>query len=266
MTDVVTEQDSAAQAPAADEGPKFSGPEAEVSFNMIKNLIVERNNKVGRINAVKGDRQTLMEQLRETSDSPSAVEARARRDQAQEALDEAILDLDAAVRPEVEAVIADSEGAAKNLEEEVKELDGKIKPATSFFKKMFGEDLAKYLPGLERLKGFSTRGSGSGGRRIRGYNATVTIDGKSTSFDNVASVAKYLDLETVDLQKAFFDAAGNPEALKDAPDVVEFSVTYTETFDDGSNEERTAVVRCERTTNEASADDSDSDSNDESAE
>lgn len=246
MTDQVTENAEATEAPV-EEAPVFPNNDAEVSFNMINGLIKERNSKVGKINAVKGDRLTLLKTLEAESTNPAAVEARARRDQAQEALDQAIVDLHAAVQPEINAVIADAEGEAKKIEEEIKDLDSKIKPATSFFKKMFGENLAKHLVGLERLKGFSTKGAGSSGRRIRGYDAAVTIDGETTGFDNLASVAKYLGVETSDLQNAFFSAAGNPENLKDAPDEVKFSVTFTEAHEDGTTEDKTAVVTCTRT-------------------
>lgn len=244
MTETVNENAEAVEAP---EAPVFPNNDAEVSFNMINGLIKDRNAKVGKINAVKGDRLTLLKTLENESDNPAAVEARARRDQAQAALDQAIVDLHAAVQPEINAVIADAEGEAKKIEEEIKDLDSKIKPATSFFKKMFGENLAKHLVALERLKGFSTKGAGTSGRRIRGYDAAVTIDGTTTGYDNLASVAKYLGVETSQLQEAFFSAAGNPENLKDAPDEVKFSVTYTEVFEDGSTEDKTAVVTCTRT-------------------
>lgn len=242
MTEQVTE---GSETEAQKQELTFPDPVAEATFNMINDLIAKRNTLVGKVNAVKGDPQTLMEQLRETSDNPDAVEARARRDQAQEALDQAVLDLDEAVRPEVKAVMGDSEGEAAKIENEIKELDDKIKPANTYFKKMYGEALAKALKPLERLKGFSTRGSGTTGRRIRGYNAVAVIDGEETQYENLASVAKDLNLETSALQEAFFKAAG-VEVLKEAPNRVEFNVDFTETYEDGSTEAKTAHVICER--------------------
>lgn len=232
------------------EAPQFPDEMSQEMFKTIVNLITQRNGLVGKVNAVKGDQQTLTEQLIESSTSKDAVAARKRRDKAKAELDQAELDLYAAIKPEVEATLADAEGSAKKIEDDIKELDGKIKPAQNFFKKMYGENLSKHLPSLERLKGFSTRGAGSSGRRVRGYTVDVTCDGETTGFDNMAGAAKYLGVETTALQEAFFSAAGNPEALKDAPDRVDFSVEYTDTYDDGSTEIKTATLVAARNASE----------------
>lgn len=239
------------------EAPVFPDNTAEVTFNMINQLITERNDQVAKINAVKGDADNLRKQLEETSTDPRAVEAREARDKAQAALDEALEALHSAVDEEVQSTLRDSDGKAKEIEESIKELDGKIKPATNFFKKMYGENLAKHLHSLERLKGFSTRGAGSSGRRVRGYDAEVVIDGESTTYDNLAGAAKYLGVETSDLQKGFFEAAGNPEQLKDAPDTVEFDFAYTETYDDGTSTDKSAHVVCRREAKEQESSDED---------
>lgn len=249
----MTEQ--VAQGTSTDEAPVFPDQMAQVTFETINSLIAARNTLVGKINAVKGDRQTLSEQLTESSTNPDAVEARKRRDEAQALLDDAIMDLHKAIQPEIEAVLADSDGASASIEEEIKEADAKIKPAMTFFKKMYDKDdnkLSEYLTPLERLKGFSTRGAGSTGRRVRGYAADVTVNGETTGFDNLAGAAKFLGVDTPKLQEAFFAAAGNPEKLKDAPDRVDFEVTYTEEYEDGTSEVVTAKIVATR---EAKAED-----------
>ena len=232
----MADQPDAVQA----ERPPFPDEMAEASFNTLVSLIEARNSEVGKINAVKGDRVALTEQVEAQSTKAEIVEARNARDEAQAVLDEAVMALHAVVTPEVDALLADAEGSVKEAEEAVKEQDAKIKPGVQFFKKMFGEDLAGHLPALARLKGFSTKGAGSSGRRVRGYTVDVTVDGETRGFDNLASAAKYLVVDTSVLQEAFFAAAGNPEKLKDAPNRVDFDVTFTETYADETTGENTA--------------------------
>jgi hypothetical protein len=235
MTDTATETQT-----TENEAPVFPDEMAKASFEVLSNLIKERNSKVSQINAAKGDQQTLMEELRESSDNPDAVAAREARDKAQEALDEAILALDKAVRPEVQEVMAKA-GDTKEAEAKIKEYDEKVKPGANFFKKMYGEDLAKHLPPLSRLRGFSTKGAGSSGRRVRGYSVDLTVDDEKRSFDNLASAAKYLSLDTTQIQEKFFEAAGIGDGpLKNAPDRVDFTVEYTETDEDGNTESTVA--------------------------
>ena len=68
-----------------------------------------------------------------------------------------------------------------------------------------------------------------GGRRIRGFE--VYIDGKLSAIKNKDGVlkstfscaAKELEVDTVDLQRAFFEAAGSEDVKGDSfPDVVTF--------------------------------------------
>jgi hypothetical protein len=259
MTATDTEATTSEATPAEQEKPNFPDEMSKMSYDMLSNLIKERNAEVAKINAAKGDQQTLMEQLRETSTNPEAVAAREELAKAKEAYDEAVLKLDAVVRPEVQEAMA-SAGDTKGAEEKIKGFDEKIKPGSAYFKKMYGENLAKHLPALVRLKGFSTKGAGSSGRRVRGYSVDVTVDGVDgvQHFDNLASAAKYLVVDTSQVQEAFFKASGIGEtgALKDAPDTVNFTVEYTETYDDDSTEQKTAhLVATRDAKDEAPAED-----------
>lgn len=236
MTDTTTE----AAETQENQAPVFPDEMAKMSFEMLSGLIKERNSEVSKINAAKGDQQTLMEDLRESSQRPDAVKAREARDKAQEALDEAILALDKAVRPEVQEVL-ESAGDTKEAEAKIKEYDEKVKPGTNYFKKMYGEDLAKHLPPLSRLRGFSTKGAGSSGRRVRGFSVEVTVDDETRNFENLASAAKYLELDTTQVQEAFFEAAGGKDKpLKEIADRVDFTVEYTEVDEDGTESTTTA--------------------------
>lgn len=213
----------------------FQDPMHEMQFQTLNQMIVTRNDLVGRFNAATGDRVTLTEQIRENSTDPEIVAAR-------EAYSEAYLALEALVKPVVDKIIADSQGATDELETSIKDLDAKLKPGLTYFKKMYGEQAAKYFTEQHRIKGAQIR-SGASTRRIRGFNVIVTIDGESKEFDNAAGAAKHIgDVETSDLQNAFFTKAG-VEASKDAPDSVELVVNFKEVDGDGNETEKEAFVK-----------------------
>lgn len=243
MTEQVsTESETVEEAPLV-----FPDEMSQMSYNMINDLINQRNANVAKINAVKGDRQSLSEQLEENSTNPDAVAARTDRDEAQAILDEAVMTLHGIVQTEVNELLANAEASSAQIEESIKDLDAKIKPATTFFRKMYGENFAKRLNSLVRLKGFSTKGAGSSGRRIRGYEFAATVDGEVTGFENLASAAKFLEVPTATLQEQFFDAAGNPEKLVDAPDDVRWEFAYDEVAEDETVTHKTAFIRGTRT-------------------
>lgn len=240
MTEQVTE------APASEtQEITFPDAMAKMSFEMLSQQINQRNSLVGHINAAKGDSDLLRKEIEENSTDEDIVALRNARDEAQAVLDEAVMALHDAVTPKVKEFQSDAEAKVKETEEKVKELDGIIKPGTTYLRKSYGDDLAKALPSLARLKGFSTKGAGATGRRVRGYDVAVDVDGEVRGFENLAGAAKYLDLETAALQEAFFKTAGVDE-LKKAPDTVQFDVKYVHTYEDETTEELTATVICER--------------------
>lgn len=261
----MTEQQVETTESQVEEKPVFPDEMAELSFKTLSDLIANRNSEVGKVNAVKGDRQTLTEQIEAQSTKPEIVEARERVAKIQEALDEAVMALHAVVTPEVNSLLEDAESSVKDTEAKVKEYDEKIKPGLKYFKKMYGENLAKHLPALARLKGFSTKGAGATGRRVRGFDVAVTIDGETTAFENMAQAAKYLEVETATLQEAFFKASGK-ESLKDVGDRVDFNVTFTEVDEAGAESENTAQVVATRTVKHDEAEASDEAEADESTE
>lgn len=207
----------------------------KMQFDLLNGLIAKRNSLVGRFNAASGDRVSLTEQIRESDDDPAIVEAR-------EKWSQAYLDLMALVDPKVNAIIEGSQGSQEELEKNIKDLDLKLKPGITYFKKMYGENAAKYFATQERVKG-AIRASG-GGKRVRGYDVIVTIDGEDRQFENAASAAKFIggEVETSDLQNAFFSKAG-VEKSKDAPDVVSMTLDFTEVDGDGNKTEKQAFVK-----------------------
>lgn len=237
MTDAKTAEKPAAKT-EGDSKPKFKDALQEATFNQLEGFITKRNSLVGNANAAKGDRVTLTEQLTEESQDPEIVKAR-------EARDEAIMLLHKLVSPQVEATVQDSSGRLNEIEAELKELDGMLKPGLSYYKKLYGDEAAADLPTQARLQGLRISSAGTGGRRVRGYDVSVTVDGKITGFENMAGAAKFLEVDTKVLQEAFFETA-KVDNSKDAADEVNFTITIEETDEDENKTERDVAVHCKR--------------------
>jgi len=212
----------------------------ELMHKQLVGLIGQRNSLVAQANAATGDRQALVESITESSDDPDIIAARTARD-------EAIMRLHTLVTPKVNAIMENAQEGKAETEEKVKELDKKVRTGLTYYKSLYtNEDFVKAMPSLVRVKG-GTGGTGAGGRRIRGYDVEAEVDGEVTGFDNFAGLAKWLNVETTVLQDKFFEAAGNPKALKDAPDTVTFSLPFTDVDEDGNESENEAAITATRT-------------------
>lgn len=233
MTEQVAEQ----VAQSAE--PTFADPVQKAMYEQFIDLIKSRNALVGKVNAANGDAVALKEQITEESTDADIVAAREARDNAIEALE-------ALVKPQVEAMINNAAEGLADAEASIKDIDSKLKPGLTFYKKLYGDDAVDALPTQTRLKGMRIGNSGSSGRRIRGFNVTVTIDNEIQEFESFAAAANYLDEDTKSLQDAFFAAAGT-DVLKEVANKVFFNVTFTEVDDDGNKTEREAAVLAYRT-------------------
>lgn len=236
MSEAVAEETETEQS--NDEATKpveFQDDMQRLAYEQIAGLITRRNHLASTANAANGNALDLKEQLTEESDDPEIVEARDARDAAINLLEEL-------VAPKVKEMLENATEGLGDIETELKDIDDKLKPGMSFYKKLYGDDAAKELPSTVRLRGVRIGNAGTGGRRVRGFNVTVTVDGEVEEFENFASAAKYLDVETSQLQEAFFNAAGNPKQVKDAPDKVSFQATFTEVDEDENETEKTATV------------------------
>lgn len=212
----------------------------ELMHKQLVNLIGQRNTLVAQSNAASGDRQALVTSITENDEDPDIVQAR-------EARDEAIMRLHQLVTPKVQAIMDNANEGKAETEEKVKDLDKKVRTGLTYYKSLYdNEDFIKAMPALVRVKG-GTGGTGSGGRRIRGYEVEAEVDGEVTGFDNVAGLAKWLNADTSALQEKFFEAAGNPKALKDAPDTVTFKFAFTDVDEEGNESENEAIVTATRT-------------------
>lgn len=242
--DNTTAQAVANQAPPKEQS--FKDELQKVQFEALDNVIKQKNDLVGRANAANGDRQSLTEQIRDNSTDPQIVSLR-------EQISELILQLDSLVTPLVDATIAENSGDVNAIEEQIKALDKTVKSGRTYYKSVYGDEAAEFLTKEERLKG-ARLGSGAGTRRIRGYNLTVTIDGDDTTFENFSSAAKYIGVDTPDLQRAFMDKAGTEDADK-FPAEVKFVVEFTDVDDDENKTEKSAMVRAYKTEEKAASND-----------
>lgn len=110
-----------------------------------------------------------------------------------------------------------------------------VRATAKYLSSMYGDEVLAETPKPVSLK--TGASSGSGGRRIRGFD--VYVDGVLAGIKNKAgefkstfsAAAKVLEVETTDLQRAFFNEAGMEDVKSDSfPSVVEFS------FEDKSGE------------------------------
>lgn len=217
---------------------EFTSPMQKMQYEALVEFIEERNSLVAKINASTGDRKSLADNIRnsdEFADIRHQIENLTRQ-------------LEESVDAKVEAALSNASEDTTEAQEKVKEIDGTLRSGLSYYKKLYGETAAEALPKQERVKTARTGGTGGGsGKRIRGYNVVVTIGDEVNEFENFASAAKFLDVvDTAGLQEQFFAKAG-VEKLKDAPDEVTFSISWTEVAEDGTETPTTATVKAYRT-------------------
>ena len=223
---------------------KFKDKMHRASYEQIAEFINQRNGLVSKANAVHGDKEALYDNLTETSDDPAIVKAREQRDEALETLAKL-------VGPKVEEVLASAESTVAEVENEVKELDTLLRAATSYFRKLYGDDATKQLPEQVRSRSLKVGGGRSGGKRIRGYNVITTFKGKTDEHENFTNAAKALGQDTSVLQAAFFEAIAPVDAAKDAPDTVEFDLEVSEVDGDGNETKVKSHIKAYRTAKES---------------
>jgi hypothetical protein len=130
------------------------------------------------------------------------------------------------IQPAYEAAVAVAGVDVTALDEQLKTL----RVTAKYLVSIYGEDVLDDTDKIaSRSKTGGSSGAGAGGRRIRGFE--VYIDGVLAAQKNAEGVlkstfsiaAKMLEVETVDLQRAFFAEAGSEDTKSDDfPAVVEF--------------------------------------------
>jgi hypothetical protein len=114
--------------------------------------------------------------------------------------------------------------------EAIKELKKKLTAATRFLTIEYGEEVLADAPKAKQVRALGSTGT-TGTRRIHGFD--VYIDGKLSGsknkdgvfMSNFASGARDLGIETIELQRAFFEKAGREDyKAEDFPAMVDFSI------------------------------------------
>lgn len=213
----------------------FNSPMQKMQYEGLVEFINEHNTLVGKVNAATGDKEALFDSI---ASQEEFADLNAKIAELQE-------QLEAAVNVKVEEALNSDQGDVTEATEKAKELKSTIGSGLNYYKKLYGEAAAEAFPKIERLKGVRT-GGGSGGRRIRGFNVIVTDAAGVNEYDNFATAAKALGVDTKELQDYFFAKAG-VEKIADAPDEVVFVLKWTDTAEDGTTTDAQAEVKAYRT-------------------
>jgi hypothetical protein len=114
--------------------------------------------------------------------------------------------------------------------EAIKELKKKVAAGVRYLTTMYGEEVLVDAPKAKAMRAGGTGGT-TGTRRIHGFD--VYVDGKLSGTknkegvlqSNFASGARDLGIETIELQRMFFDKAGREDyKAEDFPASVEFNI------------------------------------------
>jgi len=197
---------------------------AVINFN---NLVGDFNAVLGKIEAIGGDPQALLENLRETSENNDVVTIRARIEELEGHLFKLEEARDTILKAEVEAIRAESASEIDALNKQKDEMAPKLAAARNYVKKLYGAEAVDLLTEQRKQKTAGASGQ-TGVRRIRNRSWTVvrkdpqTGDPKPTLHDNASGAAKDLETDTGKLQEAFFKAAGGekPEQWSESSSVI----------------------------------------------
>jgi hypothetical protein len=196
--------------------------------------IGEYNDLVRLVKAADGDPQSLLDELRKSSDDPTVVKINAKIDELNNTLFELESKRDEILKPLVSKFAEDAKASLGDKPEKMEKLGKTIKTARAYLADTYCPEVLDDLPPLEGKRGGGGGGAGSGARRIRGFDFYVdgklatTRDAKGNESSNAAAAAKALNLTTEDIRQAFWAAAGTDDSSKYPPEV-KFTVTISAT-------------------------------------
>lgn len=189
------------------------------------------NGLVAKIKAASGSPEDVLAAVKADGSIPEVEKVNVAIEKHKAALLKLETELDVIAKPIADARLADG---SKDVEAETAEADvlhKTIRSARNYLVDSYGEAVLEGTPDIARRTNRST--GGTGGKRIRGFDVYVdeTLatmrDAKNVERSNFAAAAKAAGVPTVDLQKAFYVAAGSED--KDAwPNRVEYTVTDKE--------------------------------------
>lgn len=226
MTETVENTETASETP---ETPAVSLDSLDTFQRMFAERLIseieQHNEIVAKIKASSSNLDDVMDSVR-ASDDKTVVKARDRIESLNAELEKVETSLREYVKAQAEKILADKKDTdTSGLDSERKDLAAKISQGVNYLAGETGVDKkALPLPKVATLRGMSSgEGSGSGGRRLRGF--TVSVDGKDALLGGKSSfsaAAKVLNTDTPTLQASYFKAAGTEDAEK-FPARVEFT-------------------------------------------
>lgn len=214
--------------------PEFLGEFEKMAWERLASTIEAHNAETGKLKAVSGDPQELLEALRvANSDDPNVQAAQAAVTEADRALNDAVNALDALLKPQAEAMQSEAAAQVEAITSKVDELYKTIKAGQNYLKGLVSNDKDPLagLPEVKRVKAGNSGSGGSGQKRLRGFDFYVngkiqTIrDAQGVERSNLAAAAKAVGCETNALRGAFYQAMGTEDAEK-FKDEVKFAVKH----------------------------------------
>lgn len=193
-----------------------------MAVNKITGQVHERNSLHKALTAATGDRQGMLDELRE------AAEQGNNPDPAVNSLAAEISDLlskvydletkrDAVLNAQIDATVDASGMDPKTVEAQIAALDEQINPGIKYLVGIYGPTVTGYLPAVEgkRTRKSSNLPGSTGQRRIRGVEVYVdgtkatTPDANGVQRSTFSAAAKVLGLDSVKpLQGAYTDLHG----------------------------------------------------------
>lgn len=230
MTETVTDPaapDEAAKKPVPVPLDEFG----TMAHAKLAGQIKEYNDLVRLVKAADGDPQSLLEELRKSSDDPTVVKIREAIDELNTKLFNLETKRDELLKPKVAEFAANAKASLGDKPEKMEKLGKSIKTARAYLADTYCVEVLEDLPPLEGKRGGGgSAGAGTGARRIRGFdffvdgNLVTSRDAKGNESSNAAAAAKALGLTTEDIRQAFWSAAGTDDSSK-YPPLVTFTVT-----------------------------------------
>lgn len=272
MTTATKNETATTDAPEAKEPEAKVDPLANVdefgkqAIAKLTALITEYNSLAKVVKAAEGDASGMLAEFRDNyTDDDTVNQIRDKITELEDALEKLHAKRDELLKPIVDAEAAKAKEGLGDKPEKLAEMGKKVNASRKYIEIEYGPDVLATLPALEGKTRAGSGGGATGNRRIRGFDVYVTPDGgtevKATSRDqkgnessNLAAVSLLMKkepfstkVESEDLRKAFWEAAGTDDSSK-YPNTVEFKIPYGP--DDAP---KFANIRCVRVSNDDSA-------------
>jgi hypothetical protein len=189
--------------------------------------MLEAYNKVVTLAKSVDSRESFAESFMENA--PELLDINEKIEKLEQAIESLKMERLKTANPLIDAAYEEAVKGAGVDPEALKQQLSTVRATAKYLTTMYGDEVLEGTPKVETLRGAGAS-TGTGGRRIRGVE--VYIDGVLAGTKNKEGVikstfsaaAKMLDVDTVDLQRAFFTAAGQEDVKADSfPTIVDFT-------------------------------------------